>query len=81
MARFIHPIHARGVQARRLSAHVSHQLTDKEIDKYIAAGHYGVERQREYLEQLAQKEKHVNNNTKRRVSKYTGPSLLDGIDT
>lgn len=41
---FIHPIHARGVQARRYNAVVLGPLTDATINKYELAGYYGEDR-------------------------------------
>jgi hypothetical protein len=54
MSRFIHPIHARGLQSRNISA-PSTELSDRKIKNYILAGRYGKELQEKLQKELLAK--------------------------
>lgn len=72
-----HPIHARGVRSPTLfGSHVRGELTDKQIDRYIAQGVYGTEKQAALLEQKKRKRKRPVNLVKLALKK-----LLEGVHT
>ena len=69
--RFIHPVHARGVQCSKIDGNVGGPLTDGKIKKYILRGYYGEERRNKELASTT-KSKRTRTNFRQ--------SPLDGIE-
>ena len=78
--RFIHPVHARGVQCSKIDGNVGGPLTDRKITKYILSGHYGLERQqKELAKQRVQPERRNHSRSARAIVQKSLLQLLDGI--
>lgn len=56
MARFIHPVHSRGLRSSGFGSPLTN-LTNKKIDNYVLAGKYGKDKQEKMKRALEQKKK------------------------
>lgn len=79
-----HPIHSRGLQARRYDTAVTGPLTNAAIKRYILLGHYGPDLQQREQERVKQaKERRVQSLNKTREKGKSKNELyaqiLDGL--
>lgn len=73
---FRHPIHSRGIQARRYDTAITGPLTDKAIFQYRLDGHYGPAEQEKAKAELETKARLVQKMNNTRQQKQKKDSIL-----